>query len=1114
MRPLLTLIAALLAIPVQAQVLDVGELTFARTIDRDGLPLSAWVEVPLSARAGPPVIIVGPLSDDTAFSASVRVRCEADGRCFAAVQRPEQPAPAPGCDTTQFAPCPFASQALNPDLTASFVALETGRFAMEDGTILEAGRHTTSTVRSSPNAATADFVVFSDPFASPPAVLHTVQTTNDPAWITSTVMGQANNAPPGTQFMRLALEGAEVTTTHGAETIGFLAVGIPASLTVEAVVTDAGGRAIPYAAGRTAGLVIDRLQDGCFNLPDGAAFGGFNRAPLGVASHNTMTGANGAWVRQCANPNGSALRVAMQEDQVGDFERTGIPEHASWLAFQQAAVIPVRSVRADPVLTKRAVDITGDPDVLLPGDRVRYEIDVENRGLLDIPDIGFSPEVVDNLPLGAVTFVAGSASPPELTFTGTAVEWSGTVAAGATQRLSFEVEVLSPLPHGLAITNVATARVDADNDGFVDTVRDSNPATLTLTSVDPGSSAIVAQPTSLPADTTSTSSVRVFLQDIFGNAVPGQFVEVFTNEPRGAIAPAAPSDQGDGFYDFILTSTPNPGSLTLRVRVNGAELPGVTATVTLTGVVVVPDPDASTITAVPSTIDADGLSTSTISVVVRDAQGDPAPGATVVVSTTAGTLGTFSEVVAGVHRGALTSSTTEETATLRFTVNGVAAPDAASVDFVSRADPSRSTITASPTSLPADGAARAAVVVTVLDTAGQPLPGRAVVVTTTNGQLSPAAPVDEGDGSYTLELVAAAAPGSATLAFAVDGASFSDTATVTFVEVDLDADDDGVEDTDDNCVLVPNADQANNDGDAAGDACDDDDDNDGVLDGPDNCPLDANSGQLDTDDDGDGDACDDDDDGDGVLDDDDNCPLDANADQADADNDDVGDACDDDSDLDNDGLDDGVDNCVTTANPDQADQDGDGLGDACDPDADGDGASDDADNCVGVPNADQLDTDDDGDGDACDDDDDGDGVDDDVDACPLLPGDLGCPDQDGDTIPDPLDNCPTVPNASQADADGDGVGDACADLPDAGPPPGDAGPPPPPADAGEPAPPPDAGPPPLEDAGVFQPPTPDLVVVGGGCYCESSSPELAPMGLGVLLLALSRRRRRRARSGA
>ena len=61
---------------------------------------------------------------------------------------------------------------------------------------------------------------------------------------------------------------------------------------------------------------------------------------------------------------------------------------------------------------------------------------------------------------------------------------------------------------------------------------------------------------------------------------------------------------------------------------------------------------------------------------------------------------------------------------------------------------------------------------------------------------------------------------------------------------DADSDNDGIDDSTDNCPLAANPDQLNSDGDTQGDACDPDDDNDGVLDAADNCATVANAEKI------------------------------------------------------------------------------------------------------------------------------------------------------------------------------------------------------------------------------------------------------------------------------
>ena len=149
------------------------------------------------------------------------------------------------------------------------------------------------------------------------------------------------------------------------------------------------------------------------------------------------------------------------------------------------------------------------------------------------------------------------------------------------------------------------------------------------------------------------------------------------------------------------------------------------------------------------------------------------------------------------------------------------------------------------------------------------------------------------------------------------------------------------------------------------------------------------------------------------------------------------------TDRDNDGILDGEDNCPRISNGAQTNYDGDLEGDVCDIDDDNDGVSDALDDCsLGETNwfsEESTDHDSDGCRDATEDfDDDEDTIFDYNDLCPLGPvgwkstpeedaeGD-GCADidTDGDDWVDQMDNCPFLSNPTQADLDGDNIGDGC-----------------------------------------------------------------------------------------
>lgn len=230
------------------------------------------------------------------------------------------------------------------------------------------------------------------------------------------------------------------------------------------------------------------------------------------------------------------------------------------------------------------------------------------------------------------------------------------------------------LPPGEHRATIQVASTNADNS--------PQPVSVTVqVSAQPSGafSTIEADPTTIPADGAASSLLTVQLRDARGDPITSGGDAVTLATTAGSLSETA--DEGDGTYTATLTASTAPDTATVTGTVNGETIADEAVVAFVPGT---PSGATSTIDASPTSIQADGESTSTITVRLRDAEGNEltAGGADVALSTSAGTLGAVEDGGDGTYSAILTSSTTPEEATVTGTVNGEEIEDQATVAFV------------------------------------------------------------------------------------------------------------------------------------------------------------------------------------------------------------------------------------------------------------------------------------------------------------------------------------------------------------------------------------------------------------------------------------------------
>ncbi|MEM8278572.1 invasin domain 3-containing protein, partial [Morganella morganii] len=132
-------------------------------------------------------------------------------------------------------------------------------------------------------------------------------------------------------------------------------------------------------------------------------------------------------------------------------------------------------------------------------------------------------------------------------------------------------------------------------------------------------SELTALPGQIVADGKDGAVLKLILRDVNNNLLPGQTVEFITALGNTAITDN--DEPQDGVYTATLKGT-TAGTATIKVKVNGTELTGISADVILIGDKNNPDGTKSELTALPDTIVANGTAESKLKLILRDINGN------------------------------------------------------------------------------------------------------------------------------------------------------------------------------------------------------------------------------------------------------------------------------------------------------------------------------------------------------------------------------------------------------------------------------------------------------------------------------------------------------------
>ncbi len=195
----------------------------------------------------------------------------------------------------------------------------------------------------------------------------------------------------------------------------------------------------------------------------------------------------------------------------------------------------------------------------------------------------------------------------------------------------------------------------------------------------PTESQVTINNTSLVANGTSQTTVTIQLKDAQGNNITTGGEAVTIASSVGTVS--AVTDHNNGTYTATLTAPTTIGTGSINASVGGRTIPTTASVQFVSGP---PSLAKSTVTVNDSSLLADGTSQTTVTVKLKDAQGNDVTtgGATIRILSTLGIIGTVTTHNNGTYTATLTAPSTVGTSILSATVNGNAIAATTSVQFI------------------------------------------------------------------------------------------------------------------------------------------------------------------------------------------------------------------------------------------------------------------------------------------------------------------------------------------------------------------------------------------------------------------------------------------------